>query len=163
MMPPTVLDVAVEQDGLCQKVLGVVVPIVPIGVERDVVDVVEALAEHLGLPVGIGRHVGVRGAAGDELERLVEDLHAAPDLVGDPPVLVGGAVVHLPRPVHLVAETPDLHVVRLGRAVLAAQIAPVGAARMVAVFEHGEGFDEALGAEIDGEHRLRSRPCGTSG
>ena len=84
----------------------------------------------------------------------IEHLHAAPDLVGDAAIFVGGAVVHLPRPVHLVAEAPDLDVVRVRRAVLAAQVAPVAAAGMVAVFEHGEGFGEALGAEVDGKHRL---------
>ena len=62
-------------------------------------------------------------------------------------------MVHLPRPVHLVAEAPDPDVVRLLRAVLAAEVAPVAAAGVVAVLEHGEGLVEALRAEIDGEHR----------
>ena len=39
------------------------------------------------------------------------------------------------------------------RSVLPAEVAPVAAAGMVAVFEHGEGLGEALRAEIDGEHR----------
>ena len=64
-----------------------------------------------------------------EFERRVERLHAAADLVGDAAVFVGGAVVHLPRPVHLVAETPDLDVVRILGAVLPAQVAPVASRR----------------------------------
>ena len=63
-------------------------------------------------------------------------------------------MVHLPRAVHLVAETPDLDAVGILGAVLLAQVAPVAAAGMVAVFEHRQGFGEALGAEVDREHRL---------
>ena len=43
----------------------------------------------------------------------VEDPHAAADLVGEAAVFVGGLVADLPGPVHLVAEAPDLDVVRL--------------------------------------------------
>ena len=154
MIAADAVNVAVKRHRLRDEVQVVVVPVVPIGVERDVVDILVALAEHLGLPFRIGRHVGVRRAAGDELERAVEHLHAAPDLVGDAAVFMGGAVVHLPRPVHLVAEAPDLDAVRLLRAVLPAQVAPVAVARVVAVFEHGEGFGKTLRAEIDREHRL---------
>ena len=63
----------------------------------------------------------------------------------------------LPRPVHLVAEAPKLHVIGVAPAVLDAQIAPVASARMIAVFEQAACFIEATRSEIDREHQFRAR------
>ena len=148
------LDEAVHQIGAGEEGFGVVRVIVQIGVQRDPFDMVEAMLEHDALPFAEGRHGAAGGAAGGELDRGVDPLHHLRGLDRDPPVFVGGLRLHLPRPVHLVAEAPELHVVRQLRAVLAAQIGQRGAARMIAVFHQVARRVAGARAEIDGEHRL---------
>src|SRR5262249_26771736 len=122
-----------------------------------------ALVEDGRLPLGIGRHLAVRGTAGDELDLLIVGAHRLGSLVGEAAILMGGFVAHLPGAVHLVAEAPDPDNVRREIAVLEAEVAPVGAAGMVAVSEEGAGGMEIARAEIDREHHLgtgRLAPAG---
>ena len=60
----------------------------------------------------------------------------------------------LPGAIHLVAETPEADTVGLLATVASAQIAPMRAARMVAIFEQAARRVDAARAEIDGEHQL---------
>ena len=60
-----------------------------------------------------------------------------------------GPSISLPRHQSLTFE-------RLGAAVLLAQVAPVGAGRVVDVFDEVAGLVEAARAEVDGEHHLRA-------
>src|SRR5690606_30833944 len=62
----------------------------------------------------------------------------------------------LPGTIHLVAEAPQLDVPRLPAAVPDAHVAPVGAARMIDVFEEAARLVDATRTEIDGEHHLRA-------
>ena len=87
----------------------------------------------------------------------IDPSHHLRGLVGDAAVFVGGLGLHLPRPVHLVAEAPELDVVRLVPAVLAAQIGQRRAARMVAVLDQVARRIAAARAEIDRQHRLDAR------
>ena len=114
------------------------------------------MLEHDALPLGIGRHVGVRRAADDELKRGVEGAQRLGDFVGEAAVLVRGLVADLPRAVHLVAEAPMLDAERFGAAVRLAQVAPIAAGRAVDVFDEVARLVEAARAEIDGEHHLRA-------
>ena len=61
-------------------------------------------------------------------------------------------MAHLPRAVHLVAEAPELHAVGICRAVFFAQVAPVRAAGVVAVFHQIPGGVRAAGAEVHRHH-----------
>ena len=122
--------------------------------QRDVLDVVVALLEHLPLPLGVGRHGVVGAAADDELHVLPERLHRLRGLVGEPAVFLRDLVADLPGAVHLVAEAPHPDAVGLLDAVAAAQVAPGGAARVVAVLGEGTGGVQVARAEVDGEHHL---------
>ena len=62
--------------------------------------------------------------------------------------------LHLPGPVHLVAEAPELDAVRLLGQPWPAQVGQRRAAGMVAVFEQAARGVGAARAEVDGEHRL---------
>jgi hypothetical protein len=86
-------------------------------------------------PLGIGRHEGVRTAAGHELQRRVERFHRLGRLIGDPAVFVSRLVPDLPGPVHLIAKTPQTHVIWLAPPILDPQVAPMAAAGMIAIFE----------------------------
>src|SRR5690606_24983468 len=99
-------------------------------------------------------HGAAGGAAGDQVEVGVDHAHGAGGLVGDAPVLGGGALADLPRAVHLIAQAPQLDAVGFVVAVGAAQLRPVGAAGVVGVLEEVEGLLEAAGAEVDGHVRL---------
>ncbi|EGE61069.1 hypothetical protein RHECNPAF_1260048 [Rhizobium etli CNPAF512] len=147
-------DIAVELGRPGEIVERILLAVGEIHVQRDVVGAVVALLEDLGFPIGIGLHVGIRRAADHEFERLVEAAHRLGRLVGQPAVFIGRLVADLPGAVHLVAEAPQFHIVRIGPAVLAAQIRPIGAAGMIAIFQEVAGGIETAGAEIDGEHRL---------
>ena len=85
---------------------------------------------------------------------LVEGAQGLGGLVGEMAVFVGGLVADLPGAVHLVAEAPELDVPRLLAAVLLAQVAPVGAARVVDVFDEVARLVEAARAEVDRQHHL---------
>lgn len=151
------VDIPIERHRLRDEVQVIVVVIIPVCVERNIVDRVVALGQNLRLPVRISRHLGVRGTAGNQFQRRVKGLHPAADLIGNPPVFVGGTMVHLPWAIHLVTQAPDPDVMRILATVLAAEIAPVAATRMIAVFEHGEGLGKALRPEVHREHRCRAR------
>ena len=141
------------QEGVEITVDGLVV-----GVRRDVLDEVEAAVEHDPFPGREGRHRPVRGAAGDELEGLVEALHRAGGLFGQTGILLGRLVPHLPRSVHLVAEAPDPHVVGVGVAVLRPPVRELDAGLGVAVLQQLDRLGDAPGPEVDGEHRLDAEP-----
>ena len=70
------------------------------------------------------------------------------------PVLARLQSPDLPRPVHLVAETPVTHVVRPFVPVPAPQIAPAGAAREVAVLDIGDRHLDGTRAEVHPEQGL---------
>lgn len=86
----------------------------------DVVDVLVALLEHDPLPVGVCCHLVVGRAAGNRLDCGIEALEGLGRLIGNPAVIMGRPVADLPRAVHLVAEAPHLHAMRLLVAVGAA-------------------------------------------
>src|SRR5215831_15089618 len=58
-------------------------------VERDAVDLVVALLEHLAIPDEVRRQDGVARAAGDELSRRVDDADLAGGVPRLPAVLAG--------------------------------------------------------------------------
>jgi hypothetical protein len=60
----------------------------------------------------------------------------------------------LPRAVQLVAQAPELDVVRVLDPVRPAQVGQVGAARVVAVLEEVARLGDTAGAEVDRHHRL---------
>ena len=65
-----------------------------------------------------------------------------------------GLRLHLPRAVHLVAQAPELHVVRLLPAMRAAQVRPGGAAGVVAVLEQVARRVAVARAQVHRQHRL---------
>ena len=110
--------------------------------------------KHGVLPLPEGRHAAARRAAGRELERGIDPLHHLGGLMRDTAVFRRGLGLHLPRPVHLVAQAPEFHVVRLFPAMLAAQVGQGRAGRVVAVFDHVAGGIGAACAEVDRQHGL---------
>src|ERR1022692_2367348 len=65
---------------------------------------------------------------------------------------------HLPRAVHLVAQAPIFHVVRLLVTVRPSQLAPPGAFLDVAILDIGNGVFGCAGTEIKAEQRLGVHP-----
>ena len=151
------LDEDVHEVGRGEEVRRAAGVVVEVGVQRDVLDMLEGVLEDLVLPAPEGRHVAAGRAAGGELDRGVDPAHHLRRLLGDEAVLRRRLVLHLPGAIHLVAEAPELDAVRRLVAVPAAQVRPGGAAGMVAVFEEVAGGVAGAGAEIDGEHRLDVR------
>ena len=92
--------------------------------------------------------------------RRIDQAHRLGGLRRDPAVLVGRLVADLPVAVHLVAQAPDPHAVRLGRAVLHPQVRPVGTAGMVAVLHQPRRGLGVPGAQVHCQHRRRSGPPG---
>ncbi len=96
---------------------------------------------------------------------IVGSIHFIADgrLGSEAAVLGRGLVAGLPGTVHLVAEAPELEAVRIGRAVGDTQVAPTGAARVVAVFEQVAGGVETAGAEVDGHVDVGPGELGPAG
>ena len=138
-----------REEAVDVRLLGVVV-----GVERDVVDGVVALLEHLRLPRAEGRHRAAGAPAGDELDGRVDELHRLSRLRGEAAVLGGRLLADLPGPVHLVAEAPERDAVRRSVPVRRAQVGARRSTRVVAVLDEGACLVDAARAEVDGQHRL---------
>ncbi len=124
--------------------------------QRDAVDLLEAALEHLLLPVAVGRHQSVRGAAGGQLHGWIHPAHHFSRLLGDPSIFGGGLLADLPGTVHLVSEAPETHAMRLLETMRAAQVRIVSAAGMIAVFDEMARLLGPARAEVDGEHRLHA-------
>src|SRR6185312_293238 len=60
----------------------------------------------------------------------------------------------LPGAIHLVAEAPELDVPGLLAAILAPEVAPIAAARMVDILDEVARRIEAARAEVDRQHHL---------
>ena len=129
-----------------------VAPVFKIGVQRDEVHVVKAMLQHRVFPLAVGGHVVRRRAAGSELDGRVHQAHELGGFVGDAAVFVGGFGADLPGAVHLVAQAPELDVVRCRHAVRFAQVGQSGAAGVVAVLDEFTGFVGAARAQVDGPH-----------
>ena len=84
-----------------------------VGVARDEVDVVIGLLQDDSLPRAEGRHLRTGTAAHDQLQVGIDLAHRPGGLGCELRVVLRRAVAELPRPVHLVAQTPHPHVVRL--------------------------------------------------
>ncbi len=128
-------DEAVHVDGFGKEVGRVVVHIAIIGVQREIIDLFIGVVEHGGFPRTVGRHLGVGATGHYQFDGRVHPLHHLGGFDGETAIFVGGLGAGLPRTVHLVAETPDFDVMRVGIAVGAAAVAPQRAAGEVAVFE----------------------------
>ena len=148
------VDRSVEVDSTGQEVRDRLPDRVVVAVQRDVVDGVVALREDRGLPACERRHAAVRAAARDQLHPRVGQLHRPGGPRGQCAVVGGAAVADLPGSVHLVAQAPQAHVVRLGGAMGAAQVRETGAARVVAVLQEVDRLLRPAGPEVDREHRL---------
>ena len=110
--------------------------------------------QHRVFPCAEGRHRATGGAAGGQFDRRIDPLHHLRRFGGDAAVFLRGLRLHLPRPIHLIAEAPEFHAVRLFPAVRAAQIGQRRAAGMVAVFHQRARRVAAARAEVDRQHRL---------
>ena len=87
-------------------------------------------------------------------DAVVDPTHDLGGFLRNAAVLRRSLPADLPRPVHLVAEAPELDVVRLLVAVRAAQIRVMRAAGMIAVLEELARFVRPARSEVHGEHRL---------
>ena len=86
-----------------------------IGVQRDSVHLVEALLQHFPVPDQVCRHVGAARSAGDQLQPAVDATHLSRDVARLAPVFARLQLADLPGAIHLVAQAPVAHVVRLRR------------------------------------------------
>ena len=93
----------------------------------------------------------------------VHPLHHFGGLQCLPAVFIGGLGADLPRPVHLVTQTPELNAVGLPVTVLLTQVAVVGAPRVVAVLHQVAGCIRSPGAQVHRHHQFGThllRPVG---
>ena len=135
-------DIAIQLFRQSKEVRRVLLVVLEIHVQRNVVDIVVGLLEHRGLPLRVGRHVGVGRSADHQFEIAVEGPQRFGRFIGKLAVLAGRLVADLPGPVHLVPQTPGFHRPRLCPPVLATQVRPVAAAGVVHVFDEAPGLVE---------------------
>ena len=131
------------------------VAVVP--VQRNIVNVLVALVQHLVFPAAESRHLMGAAAAGHDFNVRIHPFHHLGGFVGCPAVFIGGLLAHLPGAVHFVSEAPEFDVEGVLRPVFDAQVAPVAAAFMVAVFHHIPRGVRPPGAEVHGVHDFRVR------
>ena len=148
------LDEHIHQVGRRQEAGAVAPIVVEVGVERDEIDELEGVLEHLIVPAPEGWHVARGRAAGGQHQARVDPAHHLGGLGGDAAVFGRRLVLHLPGAIHFVAEAPELHAMRGWVAVRVAQVGIGAAAGMVAVFDEIARRIAAARAEVDGEHGL---------
>ena len=107
--------------------------IIDIFVQRDILDMIETMTKHRAFPRTERGHAAARGSANREFDRRIDPFHHFCRLGGDSAVIIGGARVHLPGPVHLIPQTPEFDAVRRIPAVRAAEIGQHRAMRMIAI------------------------------
>ena len=151
------LDEVIHVDGGGEEAAGVAVGLLVVGVAGDVVDIVVGVLQDGVLPRPERGHLRIRAAADHQLERRVDLAHGLRRLGGELAVVIGAAVTELPRPVHLVAEAPHPHRVRLDPAVLDPGVGQLGARTDVGVLEDVESLLDTAGAEVHRVHQLAVR------
>ncbi|PYM27074.1 MAG: hypothetical protein DMD80_16620 [Candidatus Rokuibacteriota bacterium] len=93
-------------------------------------------------------------ATADELDGRIGALHDHGERARLLHVVVGVHVADLPAAVHLVAQPPVAHAVRVGVAVLPTKIRPRGVARAVAVLDPRLGLVHRARAHVHADERL---------
>src|SRR5690242_19045469 len=141
---------------ICRAVAARLFIISPVAMQRDSIGQVVAAFEYLLVPFEVRRHKRTTGAAGDEFHIGIDHPDLTCRIDGLLAVVARSHVSDLPRPIHFVAQTPVLHVVRLLVAMLAAKIAPLGAARIIAVLDQGDRHLGGAGSEVHAEEGLGS-------
>src|SRR5579871_5032767 len=157
------LDLALHIEVECQIAAGIAVGLAGVAViamERDKVDIVIALLEHLAIPFEEGPHTGAARTTCDELQRVIDRAHLAGGIGCFQTVLGGRHMADLPGAIHFIAETPRFDIVGRGEAVTAAQLAPAGSADHVAILDESRGLLCCSASQVDGKQRLGS--CGTA-
>ncbi len=124
--------------------------------KRDAVDLVVTFLKHLAIPGQVSGHDRITRSAGDELRVRIHDTNLPGRIAGLAAILAGRHVANLPRPVHLVAQTPVPDLVGLRVPMLAPQIAPACAFGDVTVLDIGRGGFGRAGAEVRSKQRLGS-------
>lgn len=89
------------------------------------------------------RPVSPRHPDGDEPKIGVDPAHEPAVLAGVVDVLLDRAVPHLPRPVHLVPQTPGVHPERFGQSVALPEPGEGRVARVVALLDPADGVVDA--------------------
>jgi hypothetical protein len=148
------VDEAVHQIRTGEERRGVFAVIVQVGMQRDIIGVIESVLDDSVFPMPERRHVARRRSAGRKLDARIDPAHHLGGFPRHRAVGRSGLVFHLPGAIHFIAEAPEFDAVRLLPAVGAAQIRPMGATGMVAVFHEIARGVAAPGAEVDGHHRL---------
>ena len=148
------LDEAVHAHARGEERSEVAVLFLVVGVARDVVDVVVRVREHDPFPIPERRHVPVRRATRDQLDRRVELAQRLGRARGECAVLVGTPVPELPGSVHLVAEEPRGDAERFGAPVGDPLVGQRRAGRTVGVLDQVERFERAPGTEVDRQHQI---------
>ena len=119
-----------------------------------------ALFENFAIPFEECRLPGPGRSAGDQLHAGVDGSHLPRGIHGLAAIFAGRHVADLPGAVHFVAQAPRLNRVGLRVAMFAAQIAPLGATRHVAIFHQRGRHLGRRGAEIGADQRLGANALG---
>ena len=130
------------------------VVVAEIAVERESVNIVVALLEHLAVPLEVSGHTRATGPAGNQLERRIHVAHLAGGVGGLEAIFLGRHVPDLPGAIHFVAQAPVAHFVGIGNSVLAAQIAPASSLLHVAILDERGGFFGRSGPQIQAHERF---------
>ena len=133
-----------------------------IAVQRNAIDLVVALLQHLSIPGEISRHARVARTASDELQIGIDHANLRRGIAGFATIFASGQPAHLPGAIHFVAHAPVAHVVRLFISVLAAQVAPLRASIEIAILDILHGLFDRARAEIETQQWLACQRAGTT-
>ena len=129
--------------------VGVVIGLSRVEVDAVVVDDGCEALDHRHVPVA---HPVV--AAADQLDGGIGALHDEGEGLGFLDVVLGAQAADLPASVHLVAEAPVAHAIRLGMAVRAPQVRPRRVAGAVTVLDPRLRLVHGARAHVDADVRL---------
>ena len=117
----------IQGEKFCAVAPGIFGRICEVSMEGQTVDVLVTLLQYFAIPFQISWQPRSTRSAGHELEGGIDVTHLSRRIRGSHSVFSGLDMPNLPGAIHLIAEAPVLHMVRIGGAVLASQIAPTSA------------------------------------
>src|ERR1700730_10882235 len=96
----------------------------------------------------------MRGTAGGQLNGGINPFHNLGRFLCRAPVFGGCFLTDLPRTIHFVSDTPELHRVRFRVTVRGPPVAQIGSTLVVTIFDKLSRFIWTSGSEIDPKHWL---------
>ena len=124
---------------------------------RNVIDLVPPVLQHRAIVFQVRPHPPPRRSARHRLNRSVHPLHQPPRRLGPLCIHLRRHLPRLPRPIHLIAQTPRLHPVRPRLPVRPALVRPIRRRIQVAVLHQVHHIVQIPRTQIHRHHRRG--PC----